>query len=97
MAGDRVHWVIPPEGILLHRHDRPSRGEAENPVAGIVADCTPLGPYTQVMLQPEGGGLPLIFSVPTHVAQRNEIVAGAAARVTLLAQAIHLMPWGPPE
>jgi len=96
-AGDRVYWVIPPEGILLHRRDRPSRGEAENPVAGSVADCIPLGPYTQVMLQPEGGGLPLIFSVPTHVAQRNDIVAGAAARVTLLAQAIHLMRWDPPE
>ena len=92
-AGDRVHWVIPPEGILLHRRDRPSRGEAENPVAGVVADCIPLGPYTQVMLQPEGGGLPLIFSVPTHVAQRNDIAVGATARVTLLAQAIHLMPW----
>ena len=96
-SGDNVHWVIPPEGILLHRRDRPSRGEVENPVSGVVADCIPLGPYTQIMLQPEGGGLPLIFSVPTHVAQRNNIFTGAAARVTLLAQAIHLMPWERPE
>jgi molybdate transport system ATP-binding protein len=96
-AGDRVHWVIPPEGILLHRRDRPSRGDAENPVAGVVADRVPLGPYTQIMLQPDGDGLPLIFSVPTHVAQRNDIQIGAAARVTLLAQAIHLMPWERPE
>ena len=96
-AGDSVYWVIPPEGILLHRRDRPSRGEVENPVSGVVADCIFLGPYTQIMLLPEGGGLPLIFSVPTHVARRNDIAAGAAARVTLLAQAIHLMPWEAPE
>jgi molybdate transport system ATP-binding protein len=92
-VGDRVNWVIPAEGILLHRRDRPSRGEIENPVAGVVADCIPLGPYAQIKLQPEGGGLPLIFSVPSHVAQRNDITAGAVARVTLLAQMIHLMPW----
>jgi len=92
--GDKVSWVIPPEGILLHRRDRPSRGEAENPVAGSVVDCVVLGPYTQIVLLPEGGGdrLPLTFSVPSHVAQRNGVVPGAAARVTLLARAIHLMP-----
>ena len=95
--GARVAWVIPPEGILLHRQDRPSHGEAENPVAGVVADCISLGPYTQITLLPEGTGLPLIFSVPTHVARRNTIAAGAPARVTLLARAIHLMPWEPPE
>ena len=92
-SGEKVNWVIPPEGILLHRRERPSRGEAENPVAGVVEDCIPLGPYTQIVLQPEGGGLPLTFSVPTHVAQRNGIIAGAAARVSLLANAIHLMRW----
>ena len=91
--GDKVSWVIPSEGILLHRHDRPSRGEAENPVSGVVVDCVVLGPYTQIMLRPEGGGgLPLTFSVPTHVAQRNAVVVGSVARITLLAQAIHVMP-----
>lgn len=90
--GDKVSWVIPPEGILLHRRDRPARGEAENPVTGRVADCLVFGPYTQVVLLPEGGGLPLSFSVPSHVAQRDGIAAGTTARVTLLSQAIHLMP-----
>jgi molybdate transport system ATP-binding protein len=95
-AGDRVAWVIPPEGVLLHRRERPSRGEAENPVAGTVQDCLRLGPFTQIRLLPEGGGEPLAFSVPTHVAERNEIAPGARARVTLLASSIHLMPWEPP-
>ncbi len=95
-GGDRVAWVIPPEGVLLHRRERPSRGEAENPVAGTVQDCLRLGPFTQIRLLPEGGGEPLAFSVPTHVAERNEIAPGAMARVTLLASSIHLMPWEPP-
>ncbi|MDD5175850.1 MAG: ABC transporter ATP-binding protein [Sterolibacterium sp.] len=95
--GDKVSWVIPPEGILLHRRDHPSRGETENPVTGRVVDCIALGPYTQIVLRPDGGELPLTFSVPTHAAQRNQIAAGATARVTLLAQAIHLMPQGEPQ
>jgi molybdate transport system ATP-binding protein len=94
-AGERVCWAIPPEGILLHRRERPSRGEAENPVGGTVRDCLRLGPYTQIRLVPAGGGEPLSFSVPTHVAERNDIAPGAAARVTLLARDIHLMPWEP--
>jgi len=61
-----------------------------------VQDCLRLGPFTQIRLLPEGGGEPLAFSVPTHVAERNEIAPGAMARVTLLASSIHLMPWEPP-
>jgi len=91
--GERVSWVIPPEGVLLHRRERPSRGEAENPVPGTVQDCLRLGPFTQIRLVPDGGAEPLAFSVPTHVAERNEIAPGAHARVTLLAESIHLMPW----
>ncbi len=95
-AGDRVSWVIPPEGVLLHRRERPSRGEAENPVAGTVQDCVRLGPFTQIRLLPEGGAEPIAFSVPTHVAERNNIAPGAPACVTLLAAGIHLMPWEAP-
>ena len=94
-VGDRVCWVIPPEGVLLHRRERPSRGEAENPIGGTVRDCLRLGPFTQIRLAPDGGGEPIAFTVPTHVAERNDIAPGAAARVTLLASGIHLMPWEP--
>ena len=91
-AGERVGWMIPPEGVLLHRRERPSRGEAENPVSGTVQDCLRLGPFTQIRLVPDGGAEPIAFSVPTHVAERNGIAPGAPARVTLLAGNIHLMP-----
>ena len=84
--------MIPPEGVLLHRRERPSRGEAENPVAGSVQDCLRLGPFTQIRLVPDGGGEPIAFSVPTHVAERNGIAPGAAARGSLRAASSHLMP-----
>jgi hypothetical protein len=40
---------------------------------------------------------PLAFSVPAHVAVRNRVEAGEPANVSLLADAIHLMPRGEPE
>ncbi|KAB2937739.1 MAG: Vitamin B12 import ATP-binding protein BtuD [Rhodocyclaceae bacterium] len=96
-AGERMNWVIPSEGVLLHRQDRPSRGEAENPVSGFVQDCLRLGPFTQLRLVPEGCAEPIAFSVPTHVVARNGIAPGVRARVTLRAESIHLMPWEAPS
>jgi hypothetical protein len=34
----------------------------------------------------------LIFPLPTHVTLRNGVVAGVTAKVSLLADGIHLMP-----
>ena len=43
-VGTRVDWVIPAERVVLHRRDRPSRGENENPVSGEIEDYLALGP-----------------------------------------------------
>ncbi|MBK9115988.1 MAG: ABC transporter ATP-binding protein [Betaproteobacteria bacterium] len=91
--GDRVCWAIPVSGVLLHRRDRPSRGERENPIAGIVAECTELGEHTTVTMRVAGTGGLLWLRVPTHVARRNGIAAGCAVRVSLLADSLHVMPW----
>jgi len=37
-AGDAVHWCIPQSHLILHRRNRPSKGERENPVTGSLAD-----------------------------------------------------------
>jgi hypothetical protein len=37
----------------------------------------------------------LTLRVPTHVARRNRIDTGVRAGASLLADAIHLMPWTP--
>jgi molybdate transport system ATP-binding protein len=94
--GTKVCWVIPPGHILLHQRVRPSHGERENPVSGVISDCTPLGETTSLtLLVREDRRHPLSLSVPTHVARRNGLAAGEQIGVSLLASGIHLMPWEP--
>ena len=89
----RVAWTIPAADVILHRRDRPSRGERENPVEGAVVECVALGETTSVVITPARGPGPLLhLSVPTHVARRNHIAPGVPVAVSLLATAIHLMP-----
>jgi len=85
--------MIPPECILLHRRDRPSAGESENPVSGVIREYVPLGESTSIVLQIGApAGVPLAMSVVTHHARRNSLAVGDAVKVTLLASGIHLMP-----
>jgi molybdate transport system ATP-binding protein len=92
--GTRVNWTIPVSGIVLHRRDRPSRGEHDNPVAGIVGECITLGDDTTIGIRVADADHALVtLRVPAHVARRNGIAVGVDARVSLLADAIHVMPW----
>lgn len=92
MAGERVEWVVAPDFVVLHRRDRPSRGDRENPVRGVVTELLPLGPSANVNMAVDGdAAVPLTFAVPTHVARRNGLALGAAITVSLLAEGIHLM------
>ena len=92
-VGTRVAWCIPMSGVLLHRRDRPSRGEHENPVDGVATECMALGEDTTIALRVAGVSAPLWLRVPTHVAERNGLKVGVALRVSLLADALHVMPW----
>ncbi len=92
--GARVNWVVPEGSVILHRRDRPSRGEHENPVAGIVSEFVALGENASVRIAPDAAPDQLIaMSIPSHVARRNGIAAGMRVTVSLLADSIHLMPW----
>jgi molybdate transport system ATP-binding protein len=92
-AGASVSWMIPSSHLVLHRRDRPSRGEHENPVPGIITECLALGETTGCALAVDGRAeLSLAFSVPSHVAARNRLAVGEQATVSLLASGIHLMP-----
>jgi molybdate transport system ATP-binding protein len=89
-----VCWAIPPANIILHRRDRPSLGEHENPVEGVIGECLILGENASVTMLVDGrADCRLSLSVPAHVARRNSLDRGGAIRVSLLAEAIHLMPW----
>lgn len=93
-AGTRVAWTIPVTGVVLHRRDRPSRGEHENPVYGVVAECIALGDDTTIAIRIAAASDSVVtLRVPTHVARRNGVDVGVSAGVSLLADAIHLMPW----
>ena len=87
-----VDWIIPPESIILHRHDRPSRGERENPVSGFIDQSIPLGENTSIIMKLNGCADVLSLNIPTHTARRNHLVEGEEINVSLLTEAIHLMP-----
>ena len=96
--GEPVGWCIPADSVILHRRDRPSRGEYENPVTGTVDEATRMGEMTHVRIALDGIPETLELTVPTHVARRNRVLAGEPIGVSLRREAIHLMqPAGPLE
>ena len=89
--GDRVDWVVPESHVVMHRRERPSRGEHENPVRGIARDVVTFGGLARVTLDVNGVDVPISFEVSEHVAARNRVAPGAEVAVSLLADGIHLM------
>ena len=91
-AGQAVTWCIPSDGIVVHRRNRPSRGEHENPVFGIVNEVFHFGQTTELTIEVDDPDThPLHCSVPTHVAERNEIGIGVDLGMSLKADMIHIM------
>ncbi len=90
--GQTVNWVVPPENVILHRRHRPSRGERENPVNGVISDFVVLGGDASITMLVNGDPhKPLSFSLSTHVAHRNGLGTGEHIRISLLAKGIHMM------
>ncbi|HWT30252.1 MAG TPA: ABC transporter ATP-binding protein [Propylenella sp.] len=90
--GERISWCIPADNVIVHRRDRPSRGEHENPVQGQVGSLVRLGETTELVVEVGGSAdQPLHCSIPTHVAGRNGLAAGIAIGLSLKADAIQLM------
>ena len=90
--GSEVDWVIHPAHIIMHRRERPSFGERENPVFGIVKELLVLGETTLIGLQLGGADAPLLrFNISSHNARRNYLGIGSEAGVSLLSEGIHLM------
>jgi molybdate transport system ATP-binding protein len=88
---EEIDWVIPSEKLILHRRDRPSKGEKENPVSGEIEEFIPLGENSSVTMKVTESEELLTMSVPGHVAQRNGLDKGEAITVSLLSEGIHLM------
>lgn len=91
--GAEVSWLIPPSKVVLHRRDRPSRGEAENPVSGVIVNYLPLGDTTVSVVRLDGAEhRTLRVHVARHAAERNRLGIGEAVGLSLLTSAIHIMP-----
>ena len=88
--GEEADWVIPSDSIILHRRDRPSQGERENPVKGQIEELTPLGENASITMVTEQEQF-LYLTTPTHVARRNQLAQGGGLSVSLLSESIHLM------
>lgn len=92
-VGDLVDWVIPPQHILFHQRVRPSRGERENPVHGIIAELVVLGDTASItMLVSKRDDTPMTFNLPMHVVQRNHLDEGDTISVSLQTNGIYMMP-----
>jgi len=92
-VGSMIDWVIHPAHIIMHRRDRPSLGERENPVHGVVREFLELGETVAISLELEANqAIYLKFTLSRHSATRNGLAVGVAASVSLLAEGIHLMP-----
>ena len=88
-SGQAISWVIPDGFVILHRRDRPSRGEHENPVPGIIESVLPIGQIAHLTLRPNHDpNLPIHFSVPLHGAPQWR-GAWSCATVSLLAEDPH--------
>ncbi len=92
MPGQQISWLVPAQSIVMHRRDRPSRGDSENPVTGRLNEAVPLGENTLVSIDVGNPAQQLTLSVSSHVARRMGIAPGLEITVSLLADGIHLMP-----
>ncbi|MCA1907951.1 MAG: ABC transporter ATP-binding protein [Magnetospirillum sp.] len=87
----KVSWCIPASHVLLHPPNRPSRGDAENPVEGVITDMLALGETVRVEVAIGTCGASIVMPVLLHVAQRNGLKPGAEVTLTLRAEGIHLL------
>lgn len=86
-----VSVLIEPSAIIMHRSDRPSQGERENPILTTVVEAVELGDELSLRLHADGTNEPMAFRVSRHVAARNKVVVGGQLVVSILSEGIHLM------
>lgn len=92
----RVCWSIHSSNILLHRRDRPSRGDRENPLQGLVIECMESNGLAYLLVQVDRElKINLSVNIPLHVSRRNRIGINEQIGFSLLAEGIHLMPYQP--
>ncbi len=90
----KVCWMIQPANILLHRRDRPSNGDKENPLQGQIIEYLEINGLANILVQIDKElNINITINVPLHVAKRNRLGVNENIGISLLSEGIHLMPY----
>lgn len=93
-VNSRVCWIIQTANILLHRRDRPSKGDQENPLNGRIIEYLENRGLAHLLVQVDQElKININIQVPLHVAHRNHLKLGTLVGMSLLRSGIHLMPY----
>ena len=93
-VNERVCWLIQSANILLHRRDRPSKGDKENPLSGKIIEYIESNGLAQLLVEVDRDLIINIsINVPLHVAKRNRLGLNENIGISLLSEGIHLMPY----
>ena len=91
---EQVCWMIPSANILLHRRNRPSSGDRENPLQGQIIEYMENNGQANILVQVDKElNINIAINVPLHVAKRNRLGLNEDIGISLLSEGIHLMPY----
>ncbi len=91
---EKVCWTIQSANVLLHRRDRPSNGDKENPLHGKVIEYMESSGLVNMLVQIDKElNTTIAISVPLHVSKRNGLGLNEIIGISLLSEGIHLMPY----
>ncbi|EXJ09566.1 ABC transporter ATP-binding protein [Nitrincola nitratireducens] len=90
-VGQTLEWMATPQSLILHRPDRPSNGDKENPVEGRIEEMVLLGPHVSISVRPlHAPELPLRFYIPRHFVERQKLYTSMVVSLSLLGDQLHL-------
>lgn len=93
-VNERVCWMIHSANVLLHRRDRPSNGERENPLHGRISEYMENNGLANLLVELDQElKINIAINVPLHVARRNRLGINENIGISLLTEGIHLMPY----
>ncbi len=96
LVNQAICWIIQSSNILLHRRDRPSNGEKENPLQGKIIEYLESNGLANLLVQVDPKlNINFTVNVPLHVAKRNKLGLNEQIGISLLSEGIHLMPFQP--
>ncbi|MCK5190959.1 MAG: ABC transporter, partial [Methylococcales bacterium] len=93
-VNERVCWMVQSANVLLHRRDRPSNGDRENPLHGKIIEYMESSGLADLLVEVDHElKINIAMNVPLHVSKRNQLGLRKNISISLLSEGIHLMPY----